>query len=861
MASFAEALYRMPTDRLRALVKLREVDPKRLSLMPDKRQLAQFLAVEFSKPPSVSRAILQCNARQLRLMQLMLSLDTRQTIPWRSVLEAAGGAKMEKALSAILSELEDLGLAFRVGDNVLLLDSVRHQVPASMSDRYTLARCLQSYDAPTVNRICSRLDLPAGTKSESIERIIRSLIKHPDGVHLNTPLNETETDALNYVIQSGGAATAIEVASAVLNNTDDFFRYDWQNRWKSGKEKNAIDSLLARGLLYVVSYSYGFNLYLVMPGDLLRAITGEADMRFWISPPPAPEKLRVPPPVVTRQTGLIRDVVALLGFLSTQEAVRTSTGYIHKTSLKNLARNLSLPNERYAAFLYAICREAGLISPSSEKMVYGITDKARNWLREGALSQARSLFDAWRKGDLWGEMYTEPLKRGNEYRQKEAVVSVRNAAHRLLVSSGAEAFIDVDSLTDALAFHNPMLLAQSAQIGGDLVPSPATFMRLLIGECLYWLGLVELGWNAAPPTAGEPDAATKTRGRPSNLIVRGEVEQKAQPPDAAAYHLTPLGAFLLGIPGAPAPAEIPAEDKFIVQANAEIFVPPFLEPSTLFHLLMITDVPAKGATGNVVTLTRESIRRALDYGLTGKELIEFLTAHGRTGIPQNVEYLINEVGGKHGHIHIGRAKMYVQVDSPLVLKELEARRELKGYFVRALSDTVAILNADDPDKLLRELRKAGYLPISDDAPKSRALQMDKKSAAAPRTLSSAASSNEGKPRVDVDTALNWERIAQEDTRLWSDATAPNLTLTRPDSAVRDKGNIRTLLVEAARICKRVQISYQGQTDATPQMRLIEPTRIMGNFVVAYLPAESEEATLNINRIHWAWATDESFDRG
>src|SRR5581483_3002940 len=116
------------------------------------------------------------------------------------------------------------------------------------------------------------------------------------------------------------------------------------------------------------------------------------------------------------------------------------------------------------------------------------------------------------------------------------------------------------------------------------------------------------------------------------------------------------------------------------------------EPSTLFHLLMVTDVPAKGATGNVVTLTRDSLRRAFDHGLSGKDLIEFLQAHGRTGIPQNVEYLINEVAGKHGHIHIGRAKMYVQVDSPLVLKELQARRELKGYFVRALSDTVAILN-------------------------------------------------------------------------------------------------------------------------------------------------------------------------
>src|SRR5207302_4023627 len=134
----------------------------------------------------------------------------------------------------------------------------------------------------------------------------------------------------------------------------------------------------------------------------------------------------------------------------------------------------------------------------------------------------------------------------------------------------------------------------------------------------------------------------------------------------------------------------------------------------LHHLLMLTEAPAKGATGNTVSVTRDSIRRALDQGITAREILAFLQSHARTGIPQNVEYLINEVGGKHGHIHIGRAQMYLQVDSPLLLKELQARKEIKPYIVRTLGETVALLKADEPEKLLRELRKAGYLPISDD---------------------------------------------------------------------------------------------------------------------------------------------------
>ena len=63
-------------------------------------------------------------------------------------------------------------------------------------------------------------------------------------------------------------------------------------------------------------------------------------------------------------------------------------------------------------------------------------------------------------------------------------------------------------------------------------------------------------------------------------------------------------------------------------------------------------------------------------------MLAFLQAHARTGIPQNVEYLINDVGGKHGHIHLGKAQMYMQVDTPLLLKELQARKEIKPFFVR-----------------------------------------------------------------------------------------------------------------------------------------------------------------------------------
>ena len=743
MPTLAEALYILPAERLRALAALRQVDPKRLALASDKRQLVQLMATELNTPPSLARAIMSCNARELRLLQLMLATETKQAVSWRSVVEAAGGASLERPLGEVLAGLERLGLALRSGDTVHLPDMVRHQVPTSLSDHYTLSGCLNGYDAQTLKQIARRLGTAGDTKADCVVAIAHRLLSVNKGVTGALPIDPEEQEVLDYLIQSGGGATAIEVAGAVLGGTDDFFRYDWQNRWKAGKEKNAIDRLLARGLIYVVSYSYGFNLYLVIPGDLLRVLTGESGAAFWTSPAPRPAVQATPPPVTLRQSPPIRDVVALFGYVSTQEAVRTNTGYIHKGSLKNIARLLSFPDERYAAFVYAICRECGLIAPQGDKHAYGVTPKGMDWLNLDAREQLRALFVGWRKGEFWAEMFSEPLKRSNEYREQGAVVSVRDAVLDVIAINPDAGFVDISSLADALGFRFPLLLTRSAQHGADLVPSPTNYVHLLIGESLYWLGLVELGWNAAPAGLAGIPAAGRVPGAPRGYPAPGEERTPASAlPDS--YRLTPEGAYLFDIPGAAPPGETPTETQFIVQANSEIFLPPYLETATHFHLLLITETPGKGASGNVVSLTRESIRRALDQGITGREMLEFLRSHARTAIPQNVEYLIDEVSGKHGHIHIGRAQMYLQVDSPLVLKELQARRELKGYFVRTLGDTVAILNAPEPDKLLKELRKAGYLPISDDAPKGEGFRLGARKAAKDRTTAASASSKTGK---------------------------------------------------------------------------------------------------------------------
>jgi hypothetical protein len=842
MATLAEALYAQPAERLRELVTARNIETRRIALAPDKRQLVQLLTAELTRPQSLSAAALQCNARELRLLQIMASQEAPTGATWKQVVEAVGGKELQPALERVMDGLTRLGMAFRIGANVFLPDAVRMQIPQSLSDRCTLERLLNQYDAPALKRITENLGFRSGTKANNLEAIQTGLMAPNALAHLKSPLTEEEIRVLEYIIQVGGDALPSEVAAEVLGGkTDEFFRYDWQNRWKQGRERNAVDTLLARGMLFVLSPNYGYNLILVIPGDLLRVMTNTDNSGFWTDAAPAPKPL-LPVPTQTRQhTTLIRDIVSLLGFLGTQEAARTNTGHIHKTSLKNAARNFSLADDRYASFVYALCREMGLIAPGGEKQTYALTETGDQWLSLGTCEQRQALFSAWRNGTLWGEMFTDPLQKTNAYRAKDLMVGIRYASLRLVAAGAAPEFVEIVSFTDALSFGSPLLLVETGH-HGNLVASPLVFTRLLVGECLYWLGLVELtGMESA---AAERTGLSDGKGD-KGAAGRGEATTKGSVPVFTGFRLTPLGANLLEAPNsAPLPEE-PREDKFIVQANAEIFVPPFLSPAILYNLLTLTDIPAKGGTGNTVHLTRDSIRRLLDRGATARDLLAFLEAHARTGIPQNVEYLINEVGGKHGHIRVGKAHTYLQVDSPLLLKELQARRELKSLFVRTLSDTVAILKAEDPEILLRDLRKAGYLPVNDDSALRNPLQTQKPTEAPASEKSSAASAGRGGKAAMPSATVDWERIARDDGKPWNaDAGSGNVL---PPDATQGKLPIAKLIREAIEEESVVQFAQAGMAEP----RTLIPSQLYGNFVQGYSPTAEGYETHNINLMTWA----------
>src|SRR5262249_44513062 len=124
--------------------------------------------------------------------------------------------------------------------------------------------------------------------------------------------------------------------------------------------------------------------------------------------------------------------------------------------------------------------------------------------------------------------------------------------------------------------------------------------------------------------------------------------------------------------GEPYPDNSDEAHQFVVQPNLEIYAPPNLTPKLYYGLFRIADPKGSG----MLEISRDSLRKAMDREMTSGSILDFLRQHSSTGLPQNVEYLVREVGGRHGHIRVGNAGLYLVVDDPILLKELAAQKKL-----------------------------------------------------------------------------------------------------------------------------------------------------------------------------------------
>jgi Helicase conserved C-terminal domain len=267
-------------------------------------------------------------------------------------------------------------------------------------------------------------------------------------------------------------------------------------------------------------------------------------------------------------------------------------------------------------------------------------------------------------------------------------------------------------------------------------------------------------------------------------------------------------------------------DHVLIQADLTAVAPGPLVPDLARELSLAADIESTGGA-TVYRFTPQSVRRALDAGRGASELVELLSRHSATELPQPLVYLIEDVARRHGRLRVGIASAYVRGDDPAVLDEIMADRRSDQLRLHRLAPTVLASRVPRAE-LLDGLRLLGYAPVAESAEGSvviTRLDSQRAESAGHGSYAQAHHAVVGSgPDVSVITAaVRALRAGDEAARV----ATPNGSPPRSPAAAMVQR-----LREATDRGSRVWIGYldqQGQASS----RIIEPARIEGGFLTAY----------------------------
>jgi hypothetical protein len=154
-------------------------------------------------------------------------------------------------------------------------------------------------------------------------------------------------------------------------------------------------------------------------------------------------------------------------------------------------------------------------------------------------------------------------------------------------------------------------------------------------------------------------------------------------------------------------------DHFLLQADLTVVVPGPLQRDLAERLAVLADVESAGAA-MVYRISEQSIRHALDTGLTAASLHKFFDKHSKTPVPQGLTYLIDDVARRHGQLRVGMAASFIRCEDQHLLAQAVGSPALTQLEVRLLAPTVAVCQSPIGD-VLAALRAAGFAPAAEDS--------------------------------------------------------------------------------------------------------------------------------------------------
>ncbi|MCW2517765.1 MAG: hypothetical protein JWR46_384 [Mycobacterium sp.] len=271
-------------------------------------------------------------------------------------------------------------------------------------------------------------------------------------------------------------------------------------------------------------------------------------------------------------------------------------------------------------------------------------------------------------------------------------------------------------------------------------------------------------------------------------------------------------------------------DHFLLQADLTVVVPGPLDRALAEQLSAVATVESAGAA-MVYRISEQSIRHALDTGLSASELHTLFTRHSKTPVPQGLTYLIDDVARRHGQLRVGMAASFVRCEDPALLAQAISSPALERLDVRALAPTVAV-SMSPINEVLAALRTAGFAPAAED---SSGAIVDIRSRGA---------------RVPTPGRRRGYRPPQGPTSQTLGAIVAVLrkVAATPNDGVRlDPAEAMAQLHSAAHRQESVVIGYVDPAGVATQ-RVVAPINVRGGQLTAYDPAAGRVRDFAIHRV-------------
>ncbi|WP_316290283.1 helicase-associated domain-containing protein [Clavibacter michiganensis] len=275
-----------------------------------------------------------------------------------------------------------------------------------------------------------------------------------------------------------------------------------------------------------------------------------------------------------------------------------------------------------------------------------------------------------------------------------------------------------------------------------------------------------------------------------------------------------------------APHLPPEVDRVYLQHDLTVVSPGPLDPAVESRLLEVADAEGRGLAATY-RISAASVTRALASGATADAIRALLAEISLTGIPQPLDYLLDEAAARFGRLRVRPASpsdgapdarsAIVSEDGPLLATLLVDRDLAPLRLVRA-GDAV-LTSAASPDAVERALAAARLAPGREDAAGHRI-------APAPRTAPASAPAADPEPdAADALVARVREADGPDDGAAW--------TTRQLEAAIRAKAALRV----------RVRMPDGREVD-----HVLEPSSVAGGRLRARDRVADVERTLPLSSV-------------